>query len=319
MKWSASTTLISYYDTALKYAQLADAGIAQSHIAECHMTESSKNHLYRFMKMDLTDLQNMATMFETEKFDIVVNLAGQAGVRYSVENPFAYVESNVLGLLNILENCRHHPVKHLLYASSSSIYGMNSHIPYSEDDKTDMPASLYAATKKTDELMAFAYSKLYGIPATGLRLFTVYGPWGRPDMAPFIFLKSIIEGKTIRVFNHGDMKRDFTYIDDVIDGIMLLLEHPSQQAVPHTVYNIGHSSPVDLMDFIRTIEEETGRKALMKMEDMQPGDVCCTYADISHIQHDFGFKPRISVKQGIHAFYEWYTGYMLSKATSSEE
>ena len=305
----------SYYDQSLKYARLSDAGIEADAINECELTKSNKTPLYRFMKMDLTDRKSMNLLFAKEKFDIVINLAGQAGVRYSVENPFAYVESNIYGFLNILENCRHYPVKHLIYASSSSIYGMSDHIPYKEEDKTDKPVSLYAATKKADELMAYSYSKLYGIPATGLRFFTVYGPWGRPDMAPFLFMKSILEGKPIRVFNHGNMQRDFTHIDDVICGILLLLEHPSKETVPHQIYNVGHSSPVALLDFIKTIENETGHKAILKMEDMQPGDVCCTYADISRLQRDFGFKPQISIEQGIHTFYEWYINYVQSKDT----
>ena len=200
-------------------------------------------------------------------------------------------------------------MQHLVYASSSSIYGMNEQIPYSEEDKTDSPVSLYAATKKANELMAFSYSKLYGIPATGLRFFTVYGPWGRPDMAPFLFMKSILEGRSIRVFNHGNMQRDFTYIDDIINAVLLVLAKPSSATVPHRVYNIGHSSPVQLMDFIKVIEEVTEHRAIMKMEEMQPGDVTCTYADISHLQNDFGFVPRVSIQQGIHSFYQWYQEY----------
>lgn len=296
----------SYYDPELKFGRLADVGIGKKEVEEGGIVKSARNPLYRFVKMDLTDRQELENLFASEGFDAVVNLAGQAGVRYSVENPFAYVESNVLGFLNLLENCRHHPVRHLVYASSSSVYGMNNHVPYTETASTDTPVSLYAATKKSDEVMAYSYSKLYGIPATGLRFFTVYGPWGRPDMAPFIFLRSILEGKPIHVFNHGNMKRDFTYIDDVIDGVLAVLRCPPTGPVPHRVYNVGHSSPVDLMDFIKTIEEETGCEALIKMEDMQPGDVCCTYADISHIRHDLGFCPHVSIRQGIHSFYQWY-------------
>ena len=299
----------SYYDPALKYARLADVGIPSTAIAEHSMVESTRSSLYRFMKMDLTDRTAMNALFTSERFDIVFNLAGQAGVRYSIENPFAYVESNIFGFLNILESCRHHPVKHLVYASSSSIYGMNNRVPYSETDMTDSPVSLYAATKKSNELMAHAYSKLYGIPATGLRFFTVYGPWGRPDMAPSLFMKSVLDDTPIHVFNHGDMQRDFTYIDDVVNAMLLVAGHPSGETVPHTVYNVGHSSPVALMDFIRVSEEETGRKARLKMEPMQPGDVSCTYADISRLQHDFGFVPQVSVQQGIHAFYQWYKDY----------
>lgn len=302
--------LNSYYDPVLKYDRLADAGIMQAAGSGCGMVKSVKSPLYRFMKMELADRAGMDALFASEGFDAVVNLAGQAGVRYSIENPFAYVESNVIGFLNVLENCRHHPVRHLVYASSSSVYGMGSQVPYTETDKTDKPVSLYAATKKSDELMAYSYSKLYGIPATGLRFFTVYGPWGRPDMAPFIFMKSILEGRPIHVFNHGNMERDFTYIDDVVAGIQLLLGHPPVEAVPHRIYNVGHSVPVALMDFIKTIEAETGCKAVVEMDDMQPGDVSRTYADISRLRHAFGFFPRVSVSQGIHSFYGWYRSYV---------
>lgn len=303
--------LNSYYDTGLKYARLADAGIPQAAIRENEMAHSRTHSAYRFMKMELTDRIGMNALFGSERFDVVINLAGQAGVRYSIENPFAYVEGNVLGFLNILENCRHYPVRHLIYASSSSIYGMNDHVPYAENDKTDSPVSLYAATKKSDELMAYSYSHLYGIPATGVRFFTVYGPWGRPDMAPFLFLRSVLEGKPIRVFNHGEMQRDFTYIDDIVEGLMRLLEHPSAATVPHTVYNMGHSEPVPLMDFIRTIEQATGRKAILQMEPMQPGDVYCTYADISRLQQDFGYRPTMTVEEGIRRFYEWYRDFYM--------
>lgn len=299
----------SYYDTSLKYARLAAAGIAQAAIRDGKTVESALHSAYRFIKLDLADRIGMEHLFEEGKFDIVVNLAGQAGVRYSIENPYAYVESNVLGFLNVLEACRHTAVKHLLYASSSSIYGMADRVPYSEDDKTDHPVSLYAATKKSDELMAHAYSKLYGIPATGLRFFTVYGPWGRPDMAPYLFMESILEGKPIKVFNHGDLSRDFTYIDDIINGILLLLEHPSKEPVPARIYNIGHASPVRLLDFISTIEQVTGHKAVMQMEEMQPGDVYCTYADVSRLQRDFGYHPEVSIEEGIRRFYDWFREY----------
>lgn len=301
--------LNAYYTVALKIARLSEVGIEPTSIRDGLLVESRQYASYRFAQVDLTNRAALESMFATEQFDGVVNLAGQAGVRYSVENPYAYIESNILGFLNILENCRHYPVKHLVYASSSSIYGMDSCIPYSESAQTDRPVSLYAATKKSDELMAYAYSRLYGVPATGLRFFTVYGPWGRPDMAPFLFMKAVLEGKPIHVFNHGDMQRDFTYIDDVISGILLLLEHPSSEEVPHRIYNVGHSHPVALMDFIRLIEKETGCKAVLKMEAMQPGDVSCTYADISQLQRDFGYCPQVSIQQGIHAFYEWYKGY----------
>ncbi len=297
----------SYYDTGLKYWRLAQLGIAQGDIRESRPVESSANPAFTFIKMDLTDRIGMQSLFADNGFDIVINLAAQAGVRYSLENPYAYIESNIVGFMNILECCRHYPVKHLIYASSSSVYGMSDHVPYAEADRTDSPVSLYAATKKSNELMAYCYSQLYGIPATGVRFFTVYGPAGRPDMAPFLFLRAVLEGKPIRVFNHGDMQRDFTYIDDITDGLMLLLEHPSEEKIPHRVYNIGHSSPVQLMDFIHTIERVAGRKADMRMEGMQPGDVYCTYADTTRLHDDFGYTPKVSVEEGIRKFYEWYS------------
>lgn len=296
----------TYYATSLKYARLADSGISVGEIREGAAVKSTSDGRYSFIKMDITDRQGMERLFAAERFDNVINLAGQAGVRYSIENPFAYAESNVIGFLNILENCRHYPVRHLVYASSSSIYGTGNRVPYAETDMTDSPVSLYAATKKADELMAYAYSRLYGIRATGLRFFTVYGPWGRPDMAPFIFMKAITEGKPLRVFNHGDMKRDFTYIDDIVRGIMLVVARPSDDEVPHRVYNIGRSEPVALLDFIHTIETVTGRKAIMEMTGMQQGDVYCTYADTSRLKRDFGYHPTISIDEGIRRFYDWY-------------
>ncbi len=300
----------TYYDTSLKLDRLADAGIDGNADG---LTASSLTPAYRFVRMDLTDRPGLENLFATERFQAAVNLAGQAGVRYSIENPFSYVESNVVGFLNILECCRHHPVGHLLYASSSSIYGMSDHAPFAESDMTDSPVSLYAATKKSNELMAYAYSRLYAIPATGMRFFTVYGPWGRPDMAPFIFMHAVTHGQPLRVFNHGQMQRDFTYIDDIIRGILLLLPRPSTEAVPHRVYNIGHSSPVPLMDFIHAIEEVTGRQAILHMEDMQPGDVVCTYADTSRLVRDTGFSPAVSVKEGIARFHEWYRSYYADR------
>lgn len=305
--------LNSYYDTGLKYARLSVAGIPQSDIRDGRPVVSLNYPAYRFVKAELTDRIGMSSLFASERFDIVINLAGQAGVRYSIENPFAYVESNIMGFLNILENCRRHPVRHLIYASSSSVYGMCNQAPYTESDTTDSPVSLYAATKKSDELMAYSYSRLYGIPATGVRFFTVYGPWGRPDMAPMLFMKSVIDGKPIKVFNHGNMERDFTYIDDIVAGLMHLLQHPCTDATPHKVYNIGHSRPVKLLDFIRTIERVTGRSAILQMEEMQPGDVYSTCADTSRLQHDFGYSPAVKVEDGIARLYDWYTGFYLDK------
>lgn len=304
----------SYYDTSLKYARLAESGVRQALIHDNVLVESHLHAAYRFVKMELNDRIQMDLLFSHERFDAVIHLAGQAGVRYSIDNPFAYVESNVMGFLCILENCRHHPVKQLIYASSSSVYGMKESTPLAETDFTDAPVSLYAATKKSDELMAYSYSRLYHISATGVRFFTVYGPWGRPDMAPFLFLQSIMEGRKLRVFNYGLMQRDFTYIDDIVKGVMCIVGHPSTAAVPHAVYNIGHSSPVQLLDFIHTIEATTGKKAIMEKTGMQPGDVVCTYADTSRLRHDFGYSPQVSIDEGIKRFYDWYVDFYPSRA-----
>lgn len=299
----------SYYDPALKYARLLNLGISRADIRDNEFARSTSRPTLRFIKMELSDRDRMAELFASEKFDAVVNLAGQAGVRYSIENPYSYIESNIFGFMNVLEGCRHNPVRHLVYASSSSVYGMaESGVPYAETDRTDSPVSIYAATKKSDELLAYSYSKLYHIPATAVRPFTVYGPWGRPDMAPFIFMKAILKGEPINVFNHGDMQRDFTYIDDIVKGIVLVLEHPSEEDVPHRVYNLGHSSPVPLLDFIGTIEKVSGRKATMLMKDMQPGDVVCTYADTTRIEKDFGYRPMVGIDEGIARFYDWFLG-----------
>ena len=303
----------TYYDTGIKFARLADLGIEREDVSGSSPVLSRSYTGLHFLRLDITDCEGMASLFDKEHFDCVINLAGQPGVRYSIENPYAYVQSNVVGFLNLLENCRHHPIRHFLYASSSSIYGDSTNVPFSETMPTDKPVSLYAATKKSDELMAYAYSRLYKIPATGLRFFTVYGPWGRPDMAPFLFMKSIIEGKKIRVFNNGHLSRDFTYIDDIVDGMMSVLTHPSDDAVPHRVYNIGHSSPVQLLDFISAIEKVTGRKAVEEMTDMQPGDVHCTYADTTRISRDFGYRPSVGIDEGMKKFYEWYKVFSRSE------
>ena len=298
-----------YYDVQLKYDRLATLGIDSSVIMPGEMVQSKVYEACRFIQIDLVDYEGMQRLFAQEKFDVVVNLAGQAGVRYSIENPIAYGQSNLMGFLNILECCRQHPVKHLVYASSSSVYGMNEKVPYSEDDKTDSPVSLYAATKKSNELMAHAYSKLYKIPTTGLRFFTVYGPWGRPDMAPFLFMKAILNDQPIKVFNHGDMKRDFTYIDDIVAGVMKVIPHAPQTDVPFYIYNIGNSKPVQLMEFIRAIEDVTGKEAIMEKVGMQPGDVTITYADTTRLERDFGYKPSTTVAEGIRRFYDWYINY----------
>lgn len=280
-------------------------------LKEARLAQIVNHPSFKFVKGDIADRELMPRLFEDEKFDKVVNLAAQAGVRYSIENPFAYVDSNLVGFANILECCRHNGTKHLVYASSSSVYGGNKKVPFSEEDKVDNPVSLYAATKKANELMASCYTKLYGFPATGLRFFTVYGPWGRPDMAPILFATAIRDGKPIKVFNNGDMMRDFTYVDDIVEGIIRVLdskgnEAPREGETLHAVYNIGCSNPVKLMDFIDTIEEAMGKKAEKIMMPMQPGDVYQTYADTTRLEQDMGYKPHVSLKEGIGEFIGWF-------------
>lgn len=280
-------------------------------LKEARLAQIVNHPSFKFIKGDIADRELIPRLFEDEKFDKVVNLAAQAGVRYSIENPFAYVDSNLVGFANILECCRHNGTKHLVYASSSSVYGGNKKVPFSEEDKVDNPVSLYAATKKANELMASCYTKLYGFPATGLRFFTVYGPWGRPDMAPILFATAIRDGKPIKVFNNGDMMRDFTYVDDIVEGIIRVLdskgnEAPKEGETLHAVYNIGCSNPVKLMDFIDTIEEAMGKKAEKIMMPMQPGDVYQTYADTTRLEQDMGYKPHVSLKEGIGEFIGWF-------------
>lgn len=304
-----------YYTIDMKFARLAETGIARNEIAYGKIVQSTKYPRYRFVKCDLTDKMLLPRLFETEKFDYVVNLAAQAGVRYSIENPFAYIDSNLVGFANILECCRHNSIKHLVYASSSSVYGGNAKVPFSEDDKVDNPVSLYAATKKANELMASSYSKLYGIPATGLRFFTVYGPWGRPDMAPILFATAIIEEKPIKVFNNGEMMRDFTYIDDIIDGVVGTMDkipEINMDGRKHVIYNIGSSDPIKLMDFIDTLATAIGKEAKMIMLPMQPGDVYRTYADTTKLERDICYKPLTPLKQGIQAFIKWYKTFQKS-------
>ncbi len=284
-----------YYDVSLKN----------------HRLDILSDYGYRFSFIygDIADASFINGIFERVKPDIVVNLAAQAGVRYSIENPTAYIQSNVVGFFNILEACRHNPVEHLVYASSSSVYGGNTKVPFSVDDKVDNPVSLYAATKKSNELMAYSYCKLYGIKATGLRFFTVYGPMGRPDMAAFLFAKAIMEDKPIKVFNHGDMKRDFTYIDDIITGIMNILPNPPALEVPYKIYNIGNNHPENLMTFISVLEKALGKEAKKELLPMQPGDVPQTYADVTELMNDFGFKPSTSIEEGLGKFAAWYKEY----------
>lgn len=286
----------NYYDVTLKYARLDIL---------------KKFPYFTFVKGDLADNTAVEKLFCDNKFDIVVNLAAQAGVRYSIENPRAYIDSNIIGFFNILEACRHNEVEHLLYASSSSVYGNQEKTPFSTDDNVDSPISLYAATKKSNELMAYTYSHLYGIPATGLRFFTVYGPYGRPDMAYFGFTKKIYAGESIKIFNNGDMYRDFTYIDDIVQGIENMLCNPPkmQNGAQHKVYNIGNNSPEKLMYFIETLEKALGKTAKKEYLPMQAGDVYQTYADVSELMKDFDFKPATSIEEGLGKFAEWYKDY----------
>ncbi|HQR82560.1 MAG TPA: NAD-dependent epimerase [Thiotrichales bacterium] len=285
--------LNDYYDVSLKEARLDQL---QQHPG------------FRFARIDIADRVEVAKLFEQEKPQCVVHLAAQAGVRYSITNPHAYADSNLIGFVNILEGCRHANVQHLVYASSSSVYGGNTKTPFSESDRVDQPVSLYAATKKANELMAHAYSHLYGIPATGLRFFTVYGPWGRPDMAYFSFTQAILEGRSIDVFNHGQLQRDFTYIDDITEGVVRVLDKPAtlDAGVPHRVFNIGNHEPVALLVFIETLEKALGRVAIKNFLPMQPGDVHATHADTIQLQEWVGFSPDTPLQKGIEKFVAWY-------------
>ena len=300
--------LNDYYDVNLKKTRLS--------IIE-------KSSEFEFLLLELADREKIKNLFETYKFDCVVNLAAQAGVRYSIENPGSYVDSNMVGFANILEGCRHSKVKHLVYASSSSVYGINTNMPFSVRHNVDHPISLYAASKKANELMAHTYSYLYDLPTTGLRFFTVYGPWGRPDMALFLFTKAILNDEPIKVFNNGEMQRDFTYIDDIIEGVVRVMNNipkadpdwlsdkpnPSSSRVPYKLYNIGNNQPVALMEFVEAIEKALGKKAVKDYLPLQPGDVPATYADVSDLIKDTGFKPSTSIETGINNFVEWYKEY----------
>ena len=312
-----------YYDTALKYGRLEELGINRKDIVWYKYVSSSIYPDFRFIRMNLEDWKALAMMFANEGFDVVVNLGAQAGVRYSITNPMAYIESNVDGFINILEGCRHNKVKHLVYASSSSVYGLNGKVPFSEHDGIAHPVSLYAATKKSNELMAHAYSKLYDIPTTGLRFFTVYGPWGRPDMSPFLFMDSILHDRPIKVFNNGDMLRDFTYIDDIVEGIVRIIDvipkgnpdwdetkpDPASSTAPYRIYNIGNQHPTRLMDYISCIEKAIGREAKKEFLPMRPGDVYQTYADSSALAEATGFKPDTPLQEGIDRTVAWFKQY----------
>ena len=300
-----------YYDVALKYARLA------------WIAENPNSQAFRFVKLDVADQLGMQTLFAEEQFDKVVHLAAQAGVRYSIENPHAYISSNVVGFMNVLEGCRHNQVEHLVYASSSSVYGANEAMPFSVNDNVDHPVSLYAASKKANELMAHTYSHLYALPTTGLRFFTVYGPWGRPDMAPIKFTKAILADEPIQVFNYGNHRRDFTYIDDIVSGVIHTLDHtaqsnpnwqgsapdPATSKAPWRVYNIGAQTPVHLLSFIETLEQAIGKVAQKELLPMQPGDVQDTFADVESLVKDVGYRPTIDVAVGVHRFVDWYKSY----------
>ena len=295
-----------YYSPRLKTARLALLGVNDADPKYGAVKQSATFPGFRFVKMHLEDRDGLMKLFEEGSFDAAVNLAGQAGVRYSLENPFSYVQSNVLGFVNLLECCRAHPVKHLLFASSSSVYGGNEKTPFNEEDPVNTPVSLYAATKRCDELIAHVYAHLYRIPSTGLRFFTVYGPWGRPDMAPVLFAKAILAGRPIKVFNNGNLSRDFTYIDDIIESVVRLIDRVPEGAVPTDIYNVGCGHPMQLMDFIRTLEDALGRKAEMQMLPMQKGDVYQTFADTSKLQKATNFRPSTPLAEGIRRFAAWY-------------
>lgn len=302
--------LNSYYDVRLKLDRLKELGIdVQSELFLRQLVvESEKYSQFRFLQLDLVDEHRLDVLFEKEKFDIVVNLAAQAGVRYSIDNPKVYVQSNIVGFINILEACRINKIKKLIYASSSSVYGNKKEVPFQEDDSVDNPISLYAATKKSNELMAHVYSHLYGLSTTGLRFFTVYGPWGRPDMAPFLFTKAILEDKPIKVFNNGDLMRDFTYIDDIIDGILGVL-NSDKTISNYQIFNIGNNQPEKLLHFIETIEKECEKSAKLVMCPMQDGDVYQTYANIDKLIDLCNYHPKVSLSEGIHNFVQWYRKY----------
>ena len=293
--------LNSYYDPTLKQARLEQ------------LRPSEK---FTFEKLDITDEPALRAVFEAKRFDAVLHLAAQAGVRYSLENPMAYVSSNLAGFLNILEGCRKAKIAHLCYASSSSVYGANTELPFSEEHRVDNPVSLYAATKRANELMAHSYGELYGIRSTGLRFFTVYGPWGRPDMALFIFTRAILEGKPIRVFNGGDMLRDFTYVDDIVEAVAALVERPHAGGPTSRLFNIGHGSPVKLMDFVHAVEHALGGKALIEFAPMQPGDVRATYASTAKLRAEIGYAPATTIETGVERFISWYRSHYAGRSAA---
>ncbi len=309
-----------YYDLRVKYGRLEDCGIKKDTIEYGKLIKSSNYPNYSFIKLNLEDREAIDKLFREQKFDRVCNLAAQAGVRYSLTNPYAYVDSNMVGFVNILEACRQNNIEHLAYASSSSVYGLNENMPFSTHDNVDHPISLYAASKKSNELMAHTYSHLFNLPTTGLRFFTVYGPWGRPDMALFLFTKAILEDRAIDVYNYGNMKRDFTYIDDIVEGVVRVIDNPpkgndnwsgknpdpSSSKAPYKIYNIGNNNPVKLMDFIEAIEKAIGKEAKKNLLPIQPGDVPATWADVSDLIEDLGYKPATPIEEGVEKFVKWY-------------
>ncbi|NNE31163.1 MAG: NAD-dependent epimerase [Winogradskyella sp.] len=302
-----------YYDVNLKYSRLKELGIAHQDAESFNKLSKSSISDFSFVRMNLEDRENLPELFKSENFDIVCNLAAQAGVRYSLENPETYIDSNLVGFLNILECCRHNAIKHLVYASSSSVYGLNEKIPFSTDDNVDHPISLYAATKKSNELMAHTYSHLFSIPTTGLRFFTVYGPWGRPDMAMFLFTDAIANNRPIKVFNHGKMERDFTYIDDIVEGVVRIIEKSPEKRIMskdyYKVYNIGNNNSVKLLDFIEEIEKNLNKRAERIMLPIQPGDVERTWADVDDLIKDYDYRPDTSIVEGVKSFVDWFNEY----------
>ncbi len=303
-----------YYDRQLKWDRLKELGIARGTVEHEGTVVSTRYPNYRFYRLDIADVQRMRELFERHAFTKVCNLAAQAGVRYSISNPQAYVAANVRGFVNILENCRAFAIEHLVYASSSSVYGLNEKTPFAESDRVVQPVSLYAATKRSNELLAHVYSSLYRLPTTGLRFFTVYGPWGRPDMAYSLFSDAILNDRPIKVFNHGNMSRDFTYVGDIVEGVFRVIqqERPTQEGVPTRIYNIGKGSPVKLMDFISLMEEHLGKKAEKNFMPIQPGDVERTFADTSALERDYGYLASTSMDEGIRKFVDWYVTYYRS-------
>ncbi len=312
-----------YYDVNIKYDRLTIHGIEKNKIEYNKIVQSTVHTTYSFIQLKLEDRENIAGLFALENFDVVINFAAQAGVRYSISNPHAYIDSNIVGFANLLESCRHHQIKHLVYASSSSIYGLNEETPFATSQNTDHPISLYAASKKSNELMAHVYSQLFALPTTGLRFFTVYGPWSRPDMALYLFTKAIIEGKPIQVFNNGEMKRDFTYVDDIVEGVYRVMKNvptsnpdwdakhpdPASSKAPYKIFNIGNNNPIKLMTFIEAIENEVGKKAIKEMKPLQKGDLLETSANIDDLADAINYKPSTKIEIGVKNFVTWYRNY----------